>query len=214
LQYGNGDFEIHGDEGTMMEYSGSQTEVEVIPLRIISIGKETDRGKVNCLAVDRSGKFISVVIDSILLTNEMLADTMIECVPSRIFGTSITLSKNESYIRIMDDDPSFPKLSKFESKIKDIQVSENPVIIEAIVLQAPNMTEVNTKSGELVVVADTLLGDDTGEIRLVGWRDQSSSVNKLNVGDRMKVIGATANNGREGKVELTLKSYSSVIKIS
>jgi hypothetical protein len=36
----------------------------------------------------------------------------------------------------------------------------------------------------------------------------------LNVGDRMKVIGATANNGREGKVELTLKSYSSVIKIS
>jgi ssDNA-binding replication factor A large subunit len=213
-QYGNGDFEIHGDEGTMMEYSGSQTEVEVIPLRIISIGKETDRGKVNCLAVDRSGKFITVVIDSILLTNEMLADTMIECVPSRIFGSFITLSKNESYIRIMDDDPSFPKLSKFESKIKDIQVSENPFIIEAIVLQAPNMTEVNTKSGELVVVADTLLGDDTGEIRLVGWRDQSSSVNKLNVGDRMKVIGATANNGREGKVELTLKSYSSVIKIS
>jgi replication factor A1 len=144
----------------------------------------------------------------------MVADTIIECVPSRIFGTSITLSKNESYVRIIDDDPSFLKLSKFESKIKDIQVSENPVIIEAIVLQAPNMTEVNTKSGELVVVADTLLGDDTGEIRLVGWRDQSSSVNKLNVGDRMKVIGATANNGREGKVELTLKSYSSVIKIS
>lgn len=213
-QYGNGDFEIHGDEGTMMEYSGSQTEVEVIPLRIISIGKETGMGKVNCLAVERSGKFMFIVIDSILVTNEMLADKMIECVPSRIFGTSITLSKNESYIRIMDDDPSFPKLSKFESKIKDIQVSENPYVIEAIVLQAPNMTEVNTRSGELVVVADTLLGDDTGEIRLVGWRDQSSSVNKLNVGDRIKVIGATANNGREGKVELTLRSYSSVVKIS
>ena len=65
----------------------------------------------------------------------------------------------------------FQKYTKFESKIKDIQVSENPFIIEAIVLQAPNTTEVNTKSGELVVVADTLLGDDTGEIRLVGWRD-------------------------------------------
>ena len=75
------------------------------------------------------------------------------------------------------------------------------------------MTEVNTKSGT-VPMSDTLLGDDTGEIRLVGWREQSSYVHKLNVGDRIKVIGATANNGREGNVELTLKSYSSIIKIS
>jgi replication factor A1 len=104
-------------------------------------------------------------------------------------------------------------LSKLESKIKDIQVSENPYVIEAIVLHAPNMTEVNTKSG-VVPVTDTLLGDDTGEIRVVGWRDQSSSINKLNVGDRIKVIGATGNNGREGKIELTLKPYSSIIKIN
>ena len=212
-QYGNGDFEIHGDEGTMLQLPGSQTEVEVMPLRIISIGKDTGRGYMNCLAVDRSGKSLSVVIDSTLVTNEMASDTMIECVPSRIFGTSITLSKEDSYIRIMNDDPSFPTLSKFGSKIKDIQVSENPYVVEAIVLHAPNMTEVNTKSG-FVPVTDTLLGDDTGEIRLVGWRDQSSSVNKLNVGDRIKVIGATGNNGREGKIELTLRQYSSIIKIS
>jgi hypothetical protein len=35
----------------------------------------------------------------------------------------------------------------------------------------------------------------------------------LNVGDRIKVIGATSNNGREAKIELTLKPYSSIIKI-
>jgi replication factor A1 len=147
------------------------------------------------------------------MTDEITSDTMIECIPSRIFGNSITLSREDSYIRIMDNDPSFLTLSKLESKIKDIQVSENPYVIEAIVLHAPNMTEVNTKSG-VVPVTDTLLGDDTGEIRVVGWRDQSSSINKLNVGDRIKVIGATGNNGREGKIELTLKPYSSIIKIS
>ncbi|HZA06780.1 MAG TPA: hypothetical protein VE619_03665, partial [Nitrososphaeraceae archaeon] len=32
-QYGNGDFEIHGDEGTMLQFFGSQAEVEVMPLR-------------------------------------------------------------------------------------------------------------------------------------------------------------------------------------
>jgi ssDNA-binding replication factor A large subunit len=213
LQYGNGDLEIHGDEGTVLQFPGSQTEVEVMPLRVISIGRETGKGNITCLAVDRSSKFLSVVIDSMLITNEITSDTMIECVPSRIFGNSITLSREDSYIRIMDNDPSFPTLSKFESKIKDIQVSENPYVIEAIVLHTPNMTEVNTKTG-VVPVTDTLLGDDTGEIRIVGWRDQSSSINKLNVGDRIKVVGATGNNGREGKIELTLKPYSSIIKIS
>jgi len=212
-QYGNGDFEIHGDEGTMLQFSGSETDVEVTPLRIISVGNETGRGNINCLTVDRAGRFLSAIVDSMLVTNEMTTDTMIECVPSRIFGSSIILSKEDSYIRLIDDDPSFPTSSKFESKIKDIQVSESPYVVEAIVLHTPNMTEVNTKSG-IVPVSDTLLGDDTGEIRLVGWRELSSHVNKLNVGDRIKVIGATANNGREANVELTLKSYSSIIKIN
>lgn len=212
-QYGKGDFEIHGDEGTSLEFFGAQEEIEVMPLRILSIGRESGRGNVNCLAIDRGGKFVSLTLDSTLVNEEMTPEVMIECVPSRIFGTSITLSKDESYIRIIDDDPSFLRLAMLESKIKDIQLSDNPFIIEAIVLQSPNMTEVNTKAGEVVPVTDTLLGDDTGEIRLVGWRSQSSSVNQVNVGDRIKVIGATANNGREGKVELTLKPHSSIVKV-
>src|SRR5690606_13145517 len=138
----------------------------------------------------------------------------IECVPSRIFGNSVVLSKDDSYIRITDDDKSFPKLEKFEKKIKDIPASQDPCIVEAIVLQAPETAEVNTKTGETVSVTSTLLGDDTGEIRLVGWRNQSAGVNKLNVGDRIKLAGVTAATGREGKVELTLRPYSSVTKLS
>src|SRR5919109_1764911 len=50
-QYGNSDFEIHGDEGTALEFSGNQLEVEVMPLRIISIGIETKSRTISCLAV-------------------------------------------------------------------------------------------------------------------------------------------------------------------
>jgi ssDNA-binding replication factor A large subunit len=213
-QYGKGDFEIHGDEGTSLEFFGSQEEVGAIPLRILSIGRESGRGNLNCLAIDRGGKFVTLTVDSILMNEEITPEAMIECVPSRIFGSSITLSKDESYIRtIDDDDPSFLKLASLESKINEIKLSDNPFILEAIVLQAPNTTEVNTKAGEVVAVTDTLLGDDTGEIRLVGWRYHSSTINQLNVGDRIRVIGATSNNGREAKIELTLKPYSSIIKI-
>ena len=212
-QYGKGDFEIHGDEGTSLEFFGSQEEVEAIPLRILSIGRESGRGNVTCLAINREGKFVTLIVDSILMNEEITSEAMIECVPSRIFGSSITLSKDESYVRVIDDDPSFPKLSILESKIKDVLLSDNPFVLEAIVLQSPNVTQVNTKTGEVVAVTDTLLGDDTGEIRLVGWRHHSSTINHLKVGDRIKVIGATSNNGREGKVELTLKPYSSILEI-
>ena len=83
-------------------------------------------------------------------------------------------------------------------------------IVESIVLQQPNRTQVNTKNGELVSVTDTLIGDDTGEIRLVGWRDSSNDLEKLKVGDRIRVMGAVLNTGREGKLELTLRKDSDI----
>ena len=216
-QYGSGDFEIHGDEGTILQFSSSQEDVEVMPLRVISIGEETGRGSFMCLAVDRAGSSLILTIDNSLVSSKQLNEgVMIECVPSRIFGNSITLSKDDSYVRLTDegDDASFPKQSKFERKIQDVQISQDPYIIEAIVLQAPETAEVNTKSGETVPMTSTLLGDDTGEIRLVGWRNQSAGVNKLNVGDRIRLAGVTAGSGREGKAELTLRPYSSIIKLS
>ena len=214
-QYGSGDFEIHGDEATILQFSETQEDVEVMPLRIVSIGEETGRGSFLCLAADRAGRALVLTVDNSLASSDQLsAGAMIECVPSRIFGNSVVLSKDDSYIRVTDDDTSFRKLATFEKKIKDIQVSQDPCVIEAIVLQAPETADVNTKTGETVPVTSTLLGDDTGEIRLVGWRNQSAGVNKLNVGDRIRLAGVTAGSGREGKVELTLRPYSSVTKLS
>lgn len=215
-QFGNGDFELHGDEGTILEFSGSQEDVDVMPLRIISVGEETGRGSFTCLAADRAGRSLTLTVDSSLAAIQTLEPgIMIECIPSRIFGNAVTLAKEDSYIRVIDDDPSFTKLEKFETKIKDIVVTNEPipVVVEAIVLQAPESMDVSTKSGESVSVSSTLLGDDTGEIRLVGWRTQSSNIGRLSVGDRIRVIGATAGSGRENKPELTLRSYSSIIHL-
>jgi ssDNA-binding replication factor A large subunit len=213
-QYGNSDFEIHGDEGTALEFSGNQLEVEVMPLRIISVGIETKSRTISCLAVNRSHKYFTLNIDKSLMTPEIRQDAVVECIPSRIFGNSIVLSADDSYMRIVDDDSSFPYVSMLESKIKDTNSSQDPLFLEAIVLQTPNETEVNTKSAESVPLADTIVGDDTGEIRLVGWREQSSEITKLNVGDRIKVSGVTINSRVGGKQELTLRQYSSITKLT
>lgn len=213
-QYGTGDYEIHGDEGTVFEFFGSKTDIEIKTLRVVSFVGEPSTGNVASLVIDKSGKFLHLTIDSAMLNSPLNYDSMIECVPSRIFGNSVILNKDDSYIRVIEDDQSFPKMSLFESKIKDVEMSDSPYILEAIVLQSPNVTEVNTKNGEVVPVSDTIIGDDTGEIRLVGWRNQSSSVTNLAVGDRIRVLGATGTKRIGGKMELTLKRDSSIIKIA
>jgi replication factor A1 len=212
-QYGSGDFEIHGDEGTVLEFSGAKMDIDIKILRILSSGGETGRGSTTCLAVDNAGKFVRLAIDGALINEPLDADTMIECVPSRIFGNSMILNRDDSYVRVIENDDSVPKTSTLESKIKEIKISDAPYILEVIVLQSPNSTDVTTKSGEVVSVSDTLIGDDTGEIRLVGWRQHSEGVRNLVVGDRVKILGASATRGISGQTELTLRAESSLITI-
>ena len=216
-QYGNGDLEVHGDEATIMKFSSEEEDPEIMPLRVLSVGEETGRGSFVCLAADSRSRPVTVTIDrSLANPEELKSGSMIECMPSRVFGSSVILVKGDAYMKMVEDDPTFPALASFDVKIKDIQVGsdQKPIAVEAIVLQPPDTTEVTTKTGESVAVSSTLIGDDTTEIRLVGWRNQSLPISKLKVGDRIKVVGATTAVGREGKPELTFRPYSSIAKIT
>jgi hypothetical protein len=213
-QYGNGDFEIHGDEGTVLSASEEQTDIETMTLRLVSIGSNTAGDRLISLGLLGDGKLVSVIIDKTLVPNNMTSGSIIECVPSRIFGTEITLTLNDSYIRILDEGTQFPSVSDYQTKISDVVASNVPYIIEAIVLQQPNTTQINTRSNEMIEMTDTLVGDDSGEIRLIGWRDLGHSINSLALGDRIRIIGAVANNGLQGTPEITLKPYSSIMKIN
>jgi len=205
-QYGNGDFEIHGDEGTVIELKESPQDYEVHSIRIISDGRSNNE-KVNYIGIDRNKNLVYVILEG-LKSDKMTSNSVIDCIPSRIFGNMVFL-KEDSYLELVEND-TFPKIEDCITKIREIQTVGNSYIVESIVLQQPNSTQVNTKNGELVSVTDTLIGDDTGEIRLVGWRDNSLDLEKLKVGDRIRVMGAVLNTGREGKLELTLRKDSSI----
>lgn len=205
LQYGNGDYEIHGDEGTVMELKEKPQDYEVHSFRVITKGR-TENDAVNYVGIDKDKKLVYVILQG--LSNKVTPNSIMDCIPSRIFGNMVFL-KEDSYLELVEND-SFPKLEECISKIKDIKTVGESYIVESIVLQQPNSAQVNTKTGELVSVTDTLIGDDTGEIRLVGWRDSSSELEKVKVGDRIRIIGALLNTGREGKLELTLRKDSSI----
>ncbi len=210
LQYGNGDFEIHGDEGTIIELRDKPQDYEVHSIRIISEAR-SDSGGVNYVGIDKNKNIMYVNLEGIK-SNNLNLNSIIDCIPNRIFGNMVFL-KEDSYLEVVENN-SFPKIEECITKIKDIQTVGNSYIIESIILQQPNATQVNTKNGELVSVTDTLIGDDTGEMRLVGWRDSSTELDSLKVGDRIRILGAILNSGREGKLELTLRKDSSINTIS
>ncbi|CAN5618462.1 hypothetical protein BH18THE1_BH18THE1_13410 [soil metagenome] len=205
-QYGNGDFEIHGDEGTVIELKESPQDYEVHSIRIISDGRPENES-VNYIGIDKNKNLVYVTLER-LKSDKVTSNSVIDCIPSRVFGNMVFL-KEDSYLELVEND-SFPRVEECISKIREIQTVGNSYIVESIVLQQPNSTQVNTKNGELVSVTDTLIGDDTGEIRLVGWRDSSNDLEKLKVGDRIRVMGVVLNTGREGKLELTLRKDSSI----
>ena len=213
-QYGNNELEIHGDEGTLI-ITDEINEPDILVLKIISRGGYSSlTNKIECLCIDKTGSILLLELDNDMDTDDLVNNSVIECIPSKILGNTILLTKNESYVRQSDEQSSsFPSIEDLQTKINEVKLSDHPFIIEAIILQMPSTNEVNTKTGEVVSVSDTIVGDDTGEIRLVGWREQSSLLSQLNVGERIKIIGAVANIGREGKFEISLKSFSSIEKV-
>jgi hypothetical protein len=228
-QYSNEEFEIHGDEGTIIQVQQSRHDEDggvaegadefdggkVVVLKVLSKGSEFENSvNENFLAIDKENQnFLSVVIDPRLIQERISPGIIIEGIPNRVFGNVMYFTNESSYIRIVTEsyENAFPDESEIETKIKNIEVSDKPYIVEAIILQPPNTSNITTKSGEDITVTETLIGDDTGEIRLTGWREQSSKISKLNVGDRIKIVGAVAGRGgKENKLEITLKGFTEI----
>jgi replication factor A1 len=206
--------EIHGDEGTGFEFVDQIEPLENYTLRIISARIDQSEKKMHCMAIDKATKSYLLLIDSKLFDIQIEIDDVIECYPNRVLGNTIEITDQDSYIQILKEEKDIPRAGQFESKIVDIDSMNKPYVVEVIVLQNPNKTDVNTKSGEIVTVADTIVGDDTGEIRLVGWRESSSLVSELKIGERVRILAVNASSGKEGNIELSLKPYSNIVKIS
>jgi ssDNA-binding replication factor A large subunit len=212
--YGNGDLEIHGDEGTTIEFVDHNESIDSYILRIISFNKNNSEGKISCITVDENEKFYHLNINKDLFDIEINEDDIIECFPSRILGNTIEISSQDSYIQVLNEDKNIPLSSSLETKIKNVEMSNKVYFIEAIILQSPNTMDINTKSGETIQVTDTIIGDDTGEIRLVAWRETNNLLKTFKIGERIKIKAVSVTSNKEGKLELTLKPYSNISKIN
>ena len=203
---GNQGLEIHGNDATIIEIEGKQ-EIEPVIVRLLSVVK-LDSGEITALGIDKSKKMIQIndVSGSI---GSFDLNSILECMPSKIFGNIIKID-HDSFVRKIDDD-SLPNISELRTKISEIKEGSGHCV-EAIILKAPERREIQTKNGETVSLSEMFVEDDSAQIWIKAWRKQADLLSNFTLGDIITVLGVNAKPGLEGRIELVLTSYSKIIK--
>jgi len=207
VRSGNQGLEIHGNDATIIEIEGGK-EAEPVIVRVLSIST-TENDKKMVLAVDNKKNTYNIN-DFANLTTICVEGDVIECMPSKVYGNSITLDEN-SFVRKLDNDESIPSLSQLRTKINDVKVDRN-YCIESIILKVPERREVQTKSGESIALSEMFVEDDTGQIWVKGWRNQARIIDKCELGEIVSITGLNAKAGLEGRIELFLTAFSKITK--
>ena len=207
VKSGNQGLEIHGNDATIIEIEGGK-EAEPIITRVLSISP-TENGKNMILGVDNKRNLYNIS-DFSNSTSICVEGDIIECMPSKVHGSSITLDEN-SFVRKLDNDESIPSLSQLRTKINDVKIDKS-YCIESIILKVPERREVQTKSGESILLSEMFVEDDTGQIWVKGWRNQARIIDKCELGEIVSITGLNAKAGLEGRIELFLTAFSKIIK--
>jgi len=207
VKSGNQGLEIHGNDATIIEIEGGK-EAEPVIARVLSMSP-TENGKNMILAVDNQ-KNLYNISDSSNSTSICVEGDVIECMPSKVYGNSITLDEN-SFLRKLDNDESIPSISQIRTKINDVKV-DGSYCIEAIILKVPERREVQTKTGESIALSEMFVEDDTGQIWVKGWRNQARLIDKCELGEIVSITGLNAKAGLEGRIEMFLTAFSKITK--
>ena len=204
---GNQGLEIHGNEATMIEIDGKK-EAEPIIVRIATINiNEKERRMV--VGIDNK-KNLVYISDSSNKLGSINNGDVIECIPSKVFGSSLTMD-DDSFVRKIDDDNSISTLTDLRTKISEIK-SGNEYCVEAIILKAPERREVQTKTGETILLGEMFVEDDSGNVWVKGWRNQAMLLDGFSIGEIISVTAVNAKAGLEGRTELFLTPFSTITK--
>ena len=204
---GNQGLEIHGNEATMVEIDGGK-EAEPVIVRIATINRN-EKERISAIGID-SKKNLVYISDSSNMLGSVNNGDVVECMPTKVFGNSLTIDNN-SFVRTVDDDNSIPTLSDLRTKISEIK-SGNDYCVEAIILKASEKREVQTKTGETIMLAEMFVEDASGQIWIKGWRNQAIILDGFSVGEVISVTPVNAKAGLEGRTELFLTRFSTVTK--
>ncbi len=121
---------------------------------------------------------------------------------------AIYIVANELEVKLDSDKP---KKSADLHKIEEITEPKTPTSLLCKVIRKYDKVTFSSSSGGEGSVQSTLVGDETGIIRIVFWNDQTQTLDQVQEGDILKILNAyTRENTNSNRIEIHYGQYSEI----
>lgn len=199
-----GDFELHGDAGSavIQDVKKGTCEIRIAAISLAASGSII-------IGSDKDKKLR--VVETQLDTARFKPGDAITVVPDQeldgrmVCGSPGSLSPAES--------ADLPGLADLAVKVKDAKDESSQIMVEVIALSRGAVDDVNLRDGSVVKKGELMVGDDTGEIKVVGWREHSSKVSGIQPGERLRIVGIAPKQTKMGAWTLQLSSLTAIEKL-
>ncbi|MCY3854487.1 MAG: single-stranded DNA-binding protein [Thaumarchaeota archaeon] len=201
-KYGN--LEIHGNESTIIDVGIIENELNIIILKILAIIR-TGFDHIITLGINQQKSIFKIKNIAEGKINYEVGNT-VEFTPSKIYGNTMIIDK-DSLVKIVAEYDDIEQ----RTKITDI-IPGKEYCVEAIVLKISDKNVVRTKIGESIEMTSMLIEDDSGNILVKGWREQTKLIELCAIGDIINIINVDAKSGIDGSSELLLNRFTKITK--
>ena len=200
----SGEFEVHGDAGSTITL-GPTAEKSIF--RVAATSSSQSAKVALCVGKDRKVKFIELGKG----VKEPSQNDVIDVVPDETAGGRIYCRSPGSVQMAAFD--SIPGLDALATKLNEVKEEDAQIMTEVIALSHGSVDDVQLRDGTTVKKGELVVGDDTGEMKLVAWRDLSGRVSGIQPGERLRLTGVACKSTRMGGWLLQLSSFSVIERL-
>ena len=199
-----GEFEVHGDAGSTIVLG---TTTEKPTFRVAATSSSQTAKVILGVGKDRRVKFIELGKG----VKEPSQDDAITVVPDEATAGRIYCRSPDS-VQIAAYD-SVPTLDVLATKLNEVKEEDAQIMVEVIALSHGSVDDVQVRDGTTVKKGELVVGDDTGEMKLVAWRDLSGRVSGIQPGERLRLTGVACKSTRMGGWLLQLSNFSVIERL-
>lgn len=200
----SGELEIHGDSGSAVILGPAS------PRSAYRVAATTSNQSTKVLLVlgkDRRVRFVEVGKG----VREPAQGDVIEVAPDETRGERIYCRDADSIRQAGDD--AFPALQELATKLLEVKQEDAQIMTEVIALSHGSVNDVLLRDGTKVKKGELMVGDDTGEIKLVAWRDLAGRVSGVQPGERLRLVGVETKPTKMGSWLLQLSNFSVIERL-
>lgn len=221
----HGEIELHGDESTILELLPSQPEVahgeqpQYDLLRLVSLGtslpeKDGTQSVAGILVDENKNLFTIIARDEAHgILSQYSNDSFVECVVGGPTKSVIVCRSSDDLRLAGETELHYPGFKELVTKINVVKEGSTPLFLEVIALSRSNVQEVVARDGSTVKRGEVVVGDETGETRIVAWRNLTRLLEGISPGQRLWLRGLVAQPDRNG-ISLQVRSFSSIDRLS